>query len=201
MNAYNSPEWTDDILLDLIRLEDDRAAFAELYDRYWGLLINLAYQRLKSRESAEELVQDLFVNLFIRRQEIKPQTTLEAYLKTALRNQVFRAYHSHQAHQKNLTALMSAKQIVPSMPDELMEVKQLREKIDKVAERLPDKCREVFIMSRFEQRSHQDIAEKLNISVSTVKKHLTKALNILRTEIKDHQLDLLAFYIFLIAIR
>ncbi len=197
MGKYTSADWTDDILLDLIRLEDDRAAFAEIYNRYWDKLINSAYQRLKSRESAEELVQDFFVSFFVRRQEIKLQSTLEAYLRTALRNQVFRVYHAQQAHDANLAKLMSAGQIDPSMPDELLEAKELKEKIYKAADLLPDKCREVFILSRFEQLSHQDIAVKLNISVSTVKKHITKALGILRNEVKDHQLDLLAFCIFI----
>jgi RNA polymerase sigma-70 factor (ECF subfamily) len=60
MGNYSSTNWTDDILLDLIRQEDNRAAFSELYLRYWKILTNAAFKRLKSEEAAEEAVQDLF---------------------------------------------------------------------------------------------------------------------------------------------
>ncbi|SDE66235.1 RNA polymerase sigma-70 factor, ECF subfamily [Mucilaginibacter pineti] len=196
MGKYSAASWTDDILLDLIRLEDDRAAFSELYTRYWDILIDAAFKRLKSRESAEELVQDLFVSFFMRRREINPKSTLEAYLKTALRNQVFRTFHIQQSHQKDLAGLMTRENIQPFMPDELLEAKELKEKIYLIAEKMPEKCREVFIMSRYEQLSHQDIADKLNISVNTVKRHITKALSILKNEVQGHQVDLIAFCVF-----
>ncbi len=197
MRRYSSADWTDDKLLDLIRQEDDRAAFAELYDRYWEKLVNVSFQRLKSRELAKELVQDLFVTLFVRRRELRPQSSLEAYLMTAVRNQVFRKFHLQASNNIGQAKLISVKQDMPELPDELLEAKELRVKIYQATELLPDKCREVFILSRFEQLSHKDIAEQLNISVSTVKKHITKALSIIRHEINDHHLDVFAFCFFM----
>ena len=197
MGKYTSAEWTDDKLLDLVRLEDDRTAFAELYERYWKVLINAAGKRIQSLEIAEEIVQDVFLSLFVRRKEIKPQSSVEAYLKTAVKFQVFKLYRSQQTHANHLDSIIAENRVAPVTPDAVLEAKQLREQIYKVAEKMPEKCREVFLLSRFEQLSHQDIAARLQISVGTVKKHITKAMQIMRTEFKDHQIDLLSVCLFL----
>lgn len=197
MARYPSPYWTDEMLLDLIQRKDDRAAFAELYERYWDLLVDIAYKRLKSREIANEIVQDIFVSFFIRRQEITLKSSLEAYLKTAVRNQVFRAYHARQNHHVDLSCLLEKEQIGPALPDELLEAKQLKQKIYLATRKMPEKCRDVFIMSRYEYLSHQDIANELEISVSTVKKHITKALGIVRSEIGPRQWDIIVLLLFI----
>lgn len=196
MANYSASAWTDDILLDLIRLEDDRAAFAELYDRYWEPLLNMAGKRVSSVELAEEIVQDVFVSLYIRRQTLTITSSLEAYLKTALKYQVYKVYRAQQIHENYVSAVIDESQIGPILPDVALEHKQLREQIYRASEKMPETCREVFLLSRFEQLSHKEIAEKLNISVAMVKKHITKAMNIIRAEFKDHQLDLLSICLF-----
>lgn len=196
MGKYTSKDWTDDILLDLIRLEDDRAAFAELYDRYWNTLIEMAGKRVGSLEAAEEVVQDIFVSLYIRRKELNVPTTLEAYLKTALKYQVYKVYRSQKTHENYLNAVIHSQGISPVMPDHVLEEKQLRERIYQVSAKMPDNCREVFLLSRFEQLSHKDIASKLDISVAMVKKHITTAMNIMRSEFGDHHLNALSVCIF-----
>ena len=200
MLRYASPYWTDEMLLDLIQQEDDRSAFAELYERYWDVLVDVAYKRLKSRELANEIVQDLFISFFIRRQEITLKSSLEAYFKTAVRNQVFRAYHARQNQLVDLMHLMQKEQGAPALPDELFEAKQLKQKIYLATWKMPEKCRDVFILSRYEDLSHQDIANKLEISVSTVKKHITKALGILRSEIGARQWNIIALLL-LVSLR
>lgn len=192
MHPYSNAAWTDNMLMDLIQNEDDRAAFAEVYRRYWQPMIDTAFQRLKSIEVAEEIIQDVFVSMFIRRKEIRLQSNLEAYLKTALKYKIYNTYRSQQTHLDHLDAIISASDIKPPMPDALLEAKELRERITRVASKMPDKCREVFLLSRLDQLSHQAIADKLEISVSTVKKHITKAIRIMKIEFQDHQGDLLA---------
>jgi RNA polymerase sigma-70 factor (ECF subfamily) len=78
-----------------------------------------------------------------------------------------------------------------------MDVKMLEQKIHAVIEQLPDKCREVFLLSRFDNLSHQAIAQKLNISVSTVEKHIVKALKIVRRHVDHYQVNalLLTWYL------
>jgi RNA polymerase sigma-70 factor (family 1) len=193
MQVYRS--YSESELTDLLK-SGDKVAFAEIYDRYWQVLIDAAYQRLKSAEAAEEVVQDVFVSLFLRRSEIRLNSTLEAYLKTALKYKVYNVYRSQQVHYNHIGSIIRENHIDPVMPDAVLEAKELKARIQAAADKMPDKCREVFLLSRFEHLSHNDIAERLNISVSTVKKHITKAMNILRTEFKGHQIDLLAICMF-----
>jgi RNA polymerase sigma-70 factor (ECF subfamily) len=137
----------------------------------------------------------------MRRREILITSSLEAYLKTALKFQIFKTYRSQQIHYKHLDKVIIDQQIDPPTAEETLDNKMLRKRIYEVAGRMPDKCREVFLLSRYDQLSHKDIAEKLDISVSTVKKHLTKAMNIMRKEFNGHQMNLLAFCVFIATVR
>lgn len=175
----------------------DHLAFNEIYKRYWRASINAAFQRLKSKEGAEEVVQDVFVNLYIRRSQIQPKSSLEAYLKIAIKYRIIDAFRSQKLKESHLKSVIAQEERLPLQPDQEFEYKELREKIRKAADQLPDKCREVFLMSRFEQLSNQEIAERTGIAVSTVKKHMHKALIILRKDFKDQQLDVLAVCIFI----
>jgi len=169
----------------------DHAAFTEIYNRYWETLADAAYQRLHSREDAEEIVQEIFVNLYIRRQEINPKSTLEAYLKTALKFKVIDAYRAQQLHYNHIDKLIIETQEHPIASDDQLDTKELKKRILQATGRLPEKCREVFIMSRFEQLSHQEIADKAGISVSTVKKHLHRAMDSLRKEFRSNEFDIM----------
>ena len=188
---------TDSELLALVR-GGDRAAFAQLYRRYWDTLLDTAFQRLKSVEAAEEVVQDVFVSFFLRREEIELKSGLPAYLKTALKYKVFNHYRAQQLHYRHLDKLIWENEAtVPALPDELLERKLLRERIQQAAGKMPGKCREAFLLSRFEQLSHQDIALRMDISLSTVKKHITKAMRIMRTEFGGHETDMLLLLLWL----
>lgn len=189
MKDYNGQ--TDEQLAALLREEDDRAC-TEIYNRYWKLLINLAYQKLKEVEASEELVQDLFISLFQRRGDLELQSTLNAYLKTALKYRVFNLIRSQRVELSHQESLGKATYLAPSTPEELYEHTELRNKIYQVASRMPEKCRKVFLMSRFEQLSQQEIAERLDISLSTVQKHITKPLSIMKTEFAAHQYQIAA---------
>lgn len=196
MRPYQSASWTDEMLMDLIQREDNRAAFAELYERYWESLVDTAYQRLKSAEAAKEVVQDIFISLFLRRESVIIKSTFEAYLKTALKYKVFNVYRTQQVHYNYVAQMMKVNHIDPVTPQHTLEEKELNKKIRQASDKMPEKCREVFLMSRFENLSHQDISERLGISISTVKKHITKALHIVRTDLDGHELDILALLIF-----
>lgn len=169
----------------------DHAAFTEIYNRYWEILADAAYQRLHSKEDAEEIVQEIFVNLYIRRQEINPKSTLEAYLKTALKFKVIDAYRAQQLHYNHIDKLIIEAQEQPIASDDQLDIKELKKRILQATGRLPEKCREVFMMSRFEQLSHQEIADKAGISVSTVKKHLHRAMDSLRKEFRGNEFDII----------
>ncbi|SEM68779.1 RNA polymerase sigma-70 factor, ECF subfamily [bacterium A37T11] len=192
-------EKTDEELLILIR-SGDMIAFSELYSRYWDILLDAAYQRLKSVEAAEEIVQDVFVNIYIRRESLDPGLSVVAYLKTALKYKIYNAYRDNLLHQQRLEMIAYEGGGAPLRPDDAYQEKELQEQVQQIAAALPDKCREVFLLSRFEQLTQQEIADRMNIAVSTVKKHLGKALAIFRTHFPNNRIDMI-FIIFLFFFR
>ncbi|MCJ8209221.1 RNA polymerase sigma-70 factor [Mucilaginibacter sp. RS28] len=187
MRKYQLPVFTDHMLLGYMRDRDDHAAFEEIYHRYWKQLLDTAFQRIKSKEAAEEIVQEVLLSLFLRRHELVITSTLEGWLKTALKYQVYKSYRAHLIHLSHLSEVIQSNQIAPLTPDEAMTLKEIREKVKQVANKLPEKCREVFMLSRFEHLSQKEIAERMGISLSTVKKHLTRALSALKNDLsEDH---------------
>ncbi len=187
---------SDQELVELVQMQDNKAAFSELYNRYWEPLINHAGKRTGSLAMAEEIVQDVFVDFYLRRKEITFSHSLAAYLKTAIKFQVFKFYRAQQVQDKYIQTAAHIGYTAPIQPDNILEAKQIHAEIIQITEKMPATCKEVFLLSRFEKRSNQDIADQLNISVAMVRKHITKSMKIMRTEIKEHQMDI--FYLVLL---
>lgn len=177
MTKYASASWTDEALLDLIRVKNDRVAFSELYNRYWEKIFLMAVNALNSKEEAEECVQDIFCSIWNRRETLKLKYSLYTYLAVAVKYRVInildRAFHKRGPAQ-NLDCYEN-ESYAPSAETLLLE-KELFEKLENAIAQLPEKCRLVFKMSREELKTHKEIAAELNISPKTVNNHLTKAL-------------------------
>jgi len=176
---YSAAEDSD---LFLYVKQNDIRAFEELYNRYWPLLVNAAYKRLNCREKAEDLVQNIFIDLYQRRTAIELSISLKSYLKQALKFKILNEYRAQGIRAKYQRSLF----FNPDCKNDFthaLEAKELEKKVDTVLNRLPDKCRQVFLLSRKENLSNKDISVGLNISVSTVEKHITKALKTIRCQI------------------
>lgn len=185
MRKYQLPFFTDKKLLSLLATRDDDDAFTEIYHRYWKMLLDTAYQRIRSREASEEIVQEVFLSLYLNRKKADITSSLEAWLKTALKYKVFNNYRSQQVHLLHLDEIIRQNEISPLRPDEELTLKEIKRRLEVASAKLPDKCQQVFMLSRFEHLSQQEIASRLGISLSTVKKHLTKAIAVMRTEFRD----------------
>lgn len=183
MAAYRT--LTDHELVDSLKSGDQRA-FKELYNRYWTVLLDTAYKRLNSIEAAEEVVQDLFVSIFFRRESLEIKMSLEGYLKNALKYKIFDIFRSEYVHNNYVNSVFNQSGALSLTPEHELQVKELILKIDLATKKMPQKCRMVFMMSRMEQLSNKSIAKKLNISVSTVEKHISKAMNILSSDFKGY---------------
>ena len=187
-----------DTELFLLLKQDDENAFDEMYERYFIPLLNTAFKRLQSKEDALEIVQDLFVQLYFKRKQIEHTHNLGGYLQMMLRNKIIDRFREQLVRKKHIYQIQQMKaETEPNAPEVSMDVKMLEQKIHAVIEQLPDKCREVFLLSRFDNLSHQAIAQKLNISVSTVEKHIVKALKIVRRHVDHYQVNalLLTWYL------
>ncbi|HEY0669644.1 MAG TPA: RNA polymerase sigma-70 factor [Sphingobacteriaceae bacterium] len=178
-------EVSDNDLLELLK-KDDVYAFKEIYKRYWKKVYGAAYKRLKSKELSEEIVQELFVTLWSKRQALQLRTSLSGYFYSSVSHYIIDCYRKELVRQKYRDAFKAS--CVPSdnSTEETYNLKELSHTIEKEVLQLPDKCRSVYELSRKENKSNKEIALHLGISEKTVENHLTKALNRLRVSLNNY---------------
>lgn len=184
----NYEELSDEELFKELRI-GNHAAFTAIFNRYWEMLLNSAFKRLGDKEMAEELTQEIFVNFYLRRERISVETSLKSYLNTALKYKVIDVYRANNLHQHKLDLLSASYQNRLSNTSDTLELKELRKQIIDAAQTLPERCREVFMLSRFDELTHQEIADRLDISIDTVKSHLNRALKIVKKRLNANWPD------------
>lgn len=183
------PLHDQDTLFRLL-LEGREEAFDAIYDEYAIPLLNAAYKRLRSKEEAKEVVQEVFISLYLKKNDIRHAGNLAGYLFTALRNRILdiiRADLLHTTHHHQMGLLQEKHADIENQ----LEQKELETMLHKAIGLLPDKCREAFLLSRYEGLSHKEVAQQLNISVNTVEKHIGKALRLLRLQLGGNGMLLL----------
>lgn len=172
-------KYTDPALLSLLKGGDGRA-MTEIYERYWPLLFSAVTRMLDDRDAAYDLVQDVLVSLWERRGELVVHDTLKAYLYAAARKKVLLGIRSSRMRERYEQTFKDVwEEGSPSSEETLIE-RELHARFEAELESLPEKMREAFSLSRIEQYTYREIAEKMHISDHTVKQHISKALKILR---------------------
>lgn len=174
-------ETLSDISLTSLLKSGDEVAFTEIYTRYSRKLFIMGYNYCKNKELAEELVQEVFVGLWDKRDIIQIQK-LEAYLATAIRFSVFKAIYKEKRRQEILNEQLD---VAYSDFEEKLHAKFLQELIDQSVGQLPEKCGLVYKYSREQGLNNREISEKMAISEKTVEAHLTKALKFVRKNLDD----------------
>ncbi|WP_257659077.1 RNA polymerase sigma-70 factor [Parapedobacter lycopersici] len=159
----------------------DAAAFTMVFHRYYGLLFIHAYKKLRDAEQAKDVVQELFTALWVRRERLSlTNDNLAVYLYTAVRNRILDVIARQQVREKYIQSLQGFIDREQTGTDYRVRSLDLAALIEAEISALPPKMREVFEMSRYENLSHKEIAEKLELSELTVRTHVKKALRILR---------------------
>ena len=161
------------------------AAYEAIYNEYWPRLFAYVFNRLKSRETTEEIIQEVFFSLWNRRTELQVTHSLSAYLFTAVKYQIFnymKADKVRRAYADSYAQFIGQ----DHSNEQYMEYTDLVRALEQEVSRLPEKCQQVYRMSRNEHRSIQDIAAILNISHKTVENHLTRALKHLRVAFREY---------------
>jgi len=167
----------DDHLLTLLK-EGSEFALTNIYKKYWQRLYTSSNAILRDGQACEDIIQEIFLKLWLNRQDIQIRVSLSAYLFAAVRYEVYRQIKSGRVREDIFDHVCERIQAGPDYND--LEYKELNTKISEIVEQLPDKCRAVYKLSREQHLSHKQIAVQLNISTKTVENHLTKALNSLR---------------------
>lgn len=174
-------DYTDVELVELLKCGDE-ASYTEIYNRYKGVLYRHAYKKLKNQHEADDILQDIFTNLWIKRSTFDSQNNLAGYLYVSLRNKILNLI-AHRAIHDNYEA--KYQQIVDegtAITDHRVRLSLLKEMIEFEVASLPLKMREIFECSRNSHLTHKEIAEKLNISEKTVRNQINNALKILRSK-------------------
>jgi RNA polymerase sigma-70 factor (family 1) len=182
-------ELSEDELMRLLR-QDKLSAFRELYSRYWKKLFDEAYKRLRSKEQAEEVVQELFTNLWTKRQSIQISTTISAYLFSSVAHHVIDIYRKEMVRARYSQAFKIVNTEADTSTEDGIMLKDLTYTIEEEISQLPDKCRSVYELSRKEHKTNKEIASCLGISEKTVEQHLTKALKKIRFTLSHYMLIL-----------
>ncbi|NMB71082.1 MAG: RNA polymerase sigma-70 factor [Bacteroidales bacterium] len=158
-------------------------AFEILFKRYYPPLCVYALQFLPDSDLAKDTVQELFVTLWENRNELTFTSSFKSYLYASIRFNSIRRYNKKEAADIPLEKLRE----LPSKADDQLEFEELYLAIMETIQALPERCRRTFVLSRFEQLSYTQIAEKMNISVKTVEAHISKALRLIHKSL-DHKL-------------
>ncbi|RPD49882.1 RNA polymerase sigma-70 factor [Hymenobacter sediminis] len=175
--------WPDAALLDAMQT-DEEGAFGELYKRYCYRLFSVAYQKLKSREVAEELVQDLFADLWSRRATHQIQQ-IEYYLFSALRYRIINYIKAQKVKSGYELYCRLAPPEVSTNTEETLAAQDLSAALLAGVRKLPEKSRKIFQLSRLEHYSVPEISVRVNLSEKSVEYHLTKSLKLLRSYLRD----------------
>tara|TARA_R110002050_G_scaffold281956_2_gene429654 strand:+ start:23154 stop:23705 length:552 start_codon:yes stop_codon:yes gene_type:complete len=174
---------SDNDIIQLLK-DSDKGALTILYDNYWKPLFISSYNLLKDKEVCEEIIQDVFIEIWNKRLELEIKVSLKSYLYACVRYRVFNEFRKSKITQVELFEDLN-KRFEYTTPETKIMYKELENHVKLAVEGLPEKCKNVYKLSRNKQLSHKEIAEELNISTKTVENHITNALRILRVSLGD----------------
>jgi len=174
----------------------DRASFEILFHFYYPGLVVYSSQFTTDRMDSEEIVQDFFVKLWQIHRDIQLTDSLKGYFFSSVKNRCFNYLKHKKIKQKYILAIGKLSENHLVYDPDLYVVSELQSKIKCAIDHLPNKCREVFDMSRIRGMKNEEIASELNISKRTVETHISNALKQLKSELKDYLsfLILLGFF-------
>ena len=177
MNRDNRNNGTDQTGLEYwerIR-QGDNTAFSQIFQKYYQALYQFAGRFVKDAQTAENIVQDVFVKLWTNRENCLITSSLKSYLYAATRNTALN-FLSREKKQLSTEDLMSDRQDTTANPEERIIENEMIDGVHKAIEKLPEKCRYVYLMKRYDDLKYHEIAEILDISINTVKTQMKRAL-------------------------
>jgi len=178
--------------LELISLlkRGDTYAFDQLYARHWSAMYRSAFYLLRDEEACMDIVQDIFTWLWEKRRELDIQA-VPSYLRSAVRFKVANYIRSGKIRESFYAHLATLETETTIGSQELLELNDLKTIIQQAINTLPEKCRQIFLLSRDGQLSNQQIADLLGLSIKTVEAQKTIALKRIRAVVEPHLLAML----------
>ncbi len=173
----------DNDILDKIA-HDDSILFKELHDTYADKMFLYAFNVIKNKEVCEDIIQNIFIDFWTKRKERKI-INIKHYLFRSVKYQIFNYFRDKRFTDEDVTRLNIVDLSVNSLKK--IEYQELERAIHKSIVRLPKRCKEIFELSRYEYMSNREISEELEISLQAVKNQISKAIKIIKNDLKNEE--------------
>jgi RNA polymerase sigma-70 factor (ECF subfamily) len=169
-------------------------AFDELYRKYNKKLYKFGYSILKSTEEAENLIQDVFLNLWENRYKVEKNSSVKSYVFTITYNSAISIIRKKARESQFIEYLKTLQDINVEPADVELEYNELTSKLDEIIKELPKRQKEVYLLHKVEGLKYNEIAERLNISVNTIENYMSHALKTIRKKLGNYSLIAILFW-------
>lgn len=171
--------------------QGDTLAYKEIFERYGSKLTSFIYRITKSEDTAAELVQDIFVKIWVNRERLTAVDNPQAYIFAMASNRTMDHLRKVSAHAKMLSVVWEQISQQQERLEDAYQAKEYNELINQAIVQLSPQKQKIFRLSRYEGLRHDEIAEHMRISKSTVKNHLVETLRHIRSYLHQHSETLL----------
>jgi len=168
---------------------NDRLALNTLFAHYYQKLCTFAYSYLRDREEVEEVVSDVFFNFWQKRHQLKIEKNLKAYLYICVKHRAFAVIKLRQPHVENIDDVFVDDLVEKSTPEHALIFKELEGHFEWAIDKLPPRCKQVFLLKWQEALSYRDIGIILDISEKTVENQLVNAMCKIKESLRFYQID------------
>jgi RNA polymerase sigma-70 factor (family 1) len=175
-----------DRLFSKAALLDSEEAFKELFFGFFPTLCVYASKIVDDNETARDIVQEVFFNIWNNRKKIELESSFRNFIVTAVRNQCTDILRKRTVIDRFATRSPSTMEPSEQSPEEIYTINELEQIIGKAIQKLPPNIREAFEMNRFKGMTYNEIAQHMSLSPKTIEAYISKALSILRVELKDY---------------
>ncbi len=165
----------------------DKKAFEALFHRYSERIYYFSFKYLGDQHVAEEIVQDVFVKIWINREQLREDLSFKCYLFMATRNAIIDLYRKRKKHLEACKEIEARVNTLSPMPDQVYEYNHLTRILSEFVAALPERRRKIYQLSREQGYSYKDIARELGISVKTVEAQIRLAIKQLRGILEKHR--------------
>lgn len=167
-------------------INGNEQAFEKLFKLHYQMLLKVALFLLQDAEQSEEIVHDVFLNVWQKRENVNPEASFKNYLITAVRNRCFNHLKAKKkTHSINDDETWAEELVADNHTDTQAQVKDVQKALEEAVNKLPDQCRLIFQLSRYENMSYKEIAAALELSPKTIENQIGRALKALRNDLKD----------------
>jgi RNA polymerase sigma-70 factor (family 1) len=168
-------------------------AYEHFFNENYNALCRFAFNYIKDRDDAEEIVQSTFVSIWQKRKDINLDFSLKSYFYSSVKNSCLNLFKHQKSREKYAQDIKNEDDKYYSTESDIYE-NELKTAIGKALKKLPKQQQTVFKLSRFDGKKYQEIADQLNISTKTVENHMGKAIKFMRTELQDYLIAILFIF-------